>query len=602
MARAPALLALLALLALTLVPAAAAALVCWPASKGPTYGSAPPIPWREDSAYCKDAADTIWLVAIVKVDYYSTEDHVPSYPWLSDDAVLGEWMAALADTLTLPLGDGTFGPVFGQGVEQDPPYDIYGGLFDGTGKLYCGTPDVKAPCEAPLPQLGFWSPTTRWAFATPVGTVSAGTPCSTGKLFDVASGTCKPFVPWLRNCDVGTNSGACLRCNAGRYSTYVQAYEEWAGTTVGQWCNAGCDTGCKECFGPTASECLSCNDPGQFASSDGTCTTCDASCQTCRGTATTCTACAVGKAVDPTTWTCADCGTKINGATECYSDDSGAFFATACGEGFVLDGAACTACDATCKACSAAGESSCTACNTDRFLNRAEGTCVNPCPGGFYGATSDQTCQACNSRCEIVSVKTCPPNFYKKPSTWNSAAVCEPCMAQCVTCVDGNSCLTCNGGQNLYLVPSTSQCVYYFDCPPRTYPGTSNICRPCSPKCATCTTASFASCTSCDPGKFLSGTVCVTTCPTGKYEDESTNTCVACGSGLWLTADHQCVTTCPPKTYKYPTVWANLARCSPCVAPCQDCSSSRYCLSCLNGLTPTKGVCPTSRRFLMAAN
>ncbi|GBF92375.1 hypothetical protein Rsub_05577 [Raphidocelis subcapitata] len=52
--------------------------------------------------------------------------------------------------------------------------------------------------------------------------------------------------------------------------------------------------------------------------------------------------------------------------------------------------------------------------------------------------------------------------------------------------------------------------------------------------------------------------------------------------------------------FKSPSTWAANARCIPCIAPCQNCINTVYCLSCKSGGAPSKGACPVSRRSLLA--
>ncbi|GBF98274.1 pro convertase subtilisin kexin type 5 [Raphidocelis subcapitata] len=315
-----------------------------------------------------------------------------------------------------------------------------------------------------------------------------------------------------------------------------------------------CSAGCAECTGPNA--CTAC-DPG-FALVSGACV------QTCPD----------GKFKSPRTWT---------------SD------------------AVCDACLASCKTC--VNDATCSSCPVTHFYHRKAKACVETCPTGTY-ATADKFCRVCIGRCTACTgalwsdctacaapfylsgstcVASCPPGKYPD----GSSRACATCPTGCKTCTDGNTCTACESG---YWRTADSKCVLPADCPVGTFAHTNpnnRICAPCTSPCATCSAWGPNSCVTCAAPNFLSGSTCVTTCPSGSYGDTTSRTCIACGSGLWATA-MDCVPTCPDGTFKSPPAWSSRARCSPCAAPCATCFSQSYCLSCQNGGTPSKGVCPTT--------
>ncbi|ESU40575.1 Variant-specific surface protein [Giardia duodenalis] len=254
---------------------------------------------------------------------------------------------------------------------------------------------------------------------------------------------------------------------------------------------------------------------------------------------------------------------------------------TACADGYFVDsdGAACTQCQDTdnCAKCDA-GADKCTKCKmsgTKPYFKKNDGddptgTCVTreecktthfpkdisdsdkkclPCGDATNGGIAN--CQACTMSGSAVTCDTCTEG--NKPNTAKTA--CVPCSIEgCTSCDKGNVCAACDSSH--YLTP-TAQCVdscdklggYYAD---------GNVCKPCSPKCASCTAAGANKCLSCPAGKAL------------KYTSESSST------------DGTCVDECKTNT-----------------GGCTDCGAaiggSRYCSRCSTSSEyPVNGVCKAS--------
>ncbi|ESU40637.1 Variant-specific surface protein [Giardia duodenalis] len=218
-----------------------------------------------------------------------------------------------------------------------------------------------------------------------------------------------------------------------------------------------------------------------------------------------------------------------------------------------------------------------------------------------------------------VTCDTCTGT--NKPNTAKTA--CVPCsIADCASCDKENVCAACDN--NKYLTP-TGQCVdscdklggYYAD---------NNVCKPCSPECASCSTTGAGKCLSCPAGKVLKytsesdisgGGSCVDECKTGaggcadcgaviggsKY-------CSRCGDASQAPLNGNCAANA--RTAFCDTITAGA--CTQCAngyflldngcyktdrqpgsQVCTAADTTGKCTQCANGMTITgnSGVCPS---------
>jgi len=125
----------------------------------------------------------------------------------------------------------------------------------------------------------------------------------------------------------------------------------------------------------------------------------------------------------------------------------------------------------------------------------------------------------------------------------------------CGNCSALNYCLSCITN---YLTNGT--CVNASLCPNGTFANTSTlICDSCSINCGTCSSTA-SNCTSCSSPYFFYNGTCVSVCPNLMYSNSST--------------------------------------CLLCQAPCANCSSISFCLSCIssylyNGTCLNATACPS---------
>ncbi|ESU42884.1 Variant-specific surface protein, partial [Giardia duodenalis] len=426
---------------------------------------------------------------------------------------------------------------------------------------------------------------------------------------------------------------------------------------------------CTKCTGkklsPLKDACLTACPAGTY-DDNNVCKSCNtiAGCSTC-SSGTVCTKCETGKIVK-----------TADGATSCIDE-------SACNNGFFVkeqDGSkTCEACDSTCKTCSGAA-AQCTSCKTDTpYLKKTDtsqtGTCVdaNGCSSDntYYAddtvdPTSGKLCRKCAeggvtvcTTCEKIEsgvvckectgetaifglnkkscVKECPENSSKQNDTcvcndgFTPNADSSACVAasscrtpHCQTCTgegqEGEACTACATGY--YLTP-TGQCVdkcdklggYYAD---------NNVCKPCSPECASCSTAGANKCLSCPAGKVLKytddtkpndGGSCVDECKTNTGGCETCGAviggskyCSKCGDASQAPLNGNCAAN--TARTKFCTNASNGA-CTQCAnnyflldggcyetsrqpgsQVCTTADSNGQCSQCANTLSPNDGVCP----------
>ena len=319
---------------------------------------------------------------------------------------------------------------------------------------------------------------------------------------------------------------------------------------------------CYDCNGATSSHCIQCTGTYLNLSPQGSCSS----------------SCPDGYYLDIAYWQC----------RQCYQGSGSTYY--------------------TCATCSGGAFNNCNSGNSGSFFYG--NGCRNPCPNGYWGDPSTNTCKTCHS-------STIGPDF------------------SCATCSGGasNNCNSCNSGSFLYLNKCQSTCPdgFWGDT-------TTNTCKPCysssvSPhySCATCIGGTYHDCSSCGSGNFLylsTGGECLDSCPDGFWADTSANKCQPCYSSnigpyyscatCTLNGNSNC-TSCSTGYFLYPSTGGNCLNacpdrfwgdasenlCQPCYSStagpyysCATCSggSEQNCNSCDSGtflyLSRCLSACP----------
>ena len=280
---------------------------------------------------------------------------------------------------------------------------------------------------------------------------------------------------------------------------------------------------------------------------------------------------------------------------------------------------ACTACRVDCATCNSAN-----ACLTCIAANAGPNTATNVgcmCSAGFWGAgtlVASNSCTACYEECgtcnSASACLTCVaanagPNSannvgcicnagYWGVSPLTSANSCVGCYAECATCNQTNTCLTCISAN---AVPNTSTnigclcSIGYEGVSPLTSP---TSCGACNALCLSCSNST--SCTSCkDPNSSPSSSFC--SCKAGYWgtaSSSTTSTCTACSGDCATCSSSQTCLTCVgvhaspnPSTligclcnadYYASNTAGSALICTQCYLECSTCSSSNSCLTCIS--------------------
>ena len=99
--------------------------------------------------------------------------------------------------------------------------------------------------------------------------------------------------------------------------------------------------------------------------------------------------------------------------------------------------------------------------------------------------------------------------------------------------INPNSCATFADSYSLDCGCSPAEFTYQgsclTSCPSGTYEdNVAMTCEDCVSPCQNCTGPASTECSSCPNGRFLDGTSCLISCPAGKYGNTVTNTCDSC--------------------------------------------------------------------------
>ena len=208
-----------------------------------------------------------------------------------------------------------------------------------------------------------------------------------------------------------------------------------------------------------------------------------------------------------------------------------------------------------------------------------------------------------------VCIETCPESTYRMDDD-----NCYHCHSLCMSC-DGPTALNCTQCSNQYEL-SEGQCILITDCQTGQYFDHRTFeCRTCHETCAECDGKDDADCSACYPGRVLKEGMCIenkVACKGGEYFNEETGSCAlcppgcndcidtisctSCQSGYYMhlsrigESEEQsvlCVKTCPSGYY------GDQSLCSQCPPYCGTCSKFDFCLTCAQpGVKAINGICP----------
>ena len=148
-------------------------------------------------------------------------------------------------------------------------------------------------------------------------------------------------------------------------------------------------------------------------------------------------------------------------------------------------------------------------CDGSIKLRVISGTSCNCIDGYFDPGTGSPICQQCSNSCETCSgtntaCVTCAGTTRNSAPTCSCMnryyddglhADCVACHYSCLTCSNGDSCLTCDMTKNRIISLSSDLCVcdirYYDDY-------TNEQCQDCDPTCLTCSGSTALLCLSCN--------------------------------------------------------------------------------------------------------
>lgn len=424
--------------------------------------------------------------------------------------------------------------------------------------------------------------------------------CATGCTTTLLANTVCDSV--CNTADCTFDSGKCLAtgiCAAGQY---------YDGTTC-QLCSHPCNM----CNSP--STCVTCSTstinvgqsmllyenycydscPFKTMKTGLTCSACSTDCESCLVTTSTCIACPTGKYL-------------YSGA--CYSD---------CPSDITVQmGTVCEVCSINCATCSGTFDT-CTSCASGRVLMGT--TCKSSCDAGYTVTTSSpSTCLICTAGCatcnsQTYSCTSCPSGKYLKDTSCVDTCTadtyvlvgsnCLACQSPCATCSGTTgTCNSCISNYNLYGSSCMANC-------PNGFEGRLGICVAlCADGCTqtllnngvcdiacnvvACTNDSGMCVTNavCVPGQYQLGNTCVS-CVSPCNSCSSSAFCTSClvDSGTntqMLLYDGKCYLNCPTKTYR------NGIICQACSTSCEECSDGSTCTACPTNYLLYKGTCVMS--------
>ena len=174
-----------------------------------------------------------------------------------------------------------------------------------------------------------------------------------------------------------------------------------------------------------------------------------------------------------------------------------------CNDGFYNDGSNCVECKSPCQKC--ANETYCTGCNMYSIL--VNGTCVS----------MNKLIETCDNMWpNNEGCVNCKDGYYKS----ENGRSCDLCHVSCGTCLDKNTCLTCN--ENYYMTSSTE----------------NKLCKHFNESIG-CIQMTQSGCLQCIDGMYLSNYECET-CPNECLTCSDQHHCKSCGKDYVL-KDSKCI-------------------------------------------------------------
>ena len=322
------------------------------------------------------------------------------------------------------------------------------------------------------------------------------------------------------------------------------------------------------------------------------CKACNLNCLTCIDSSTKCTSC--------------DSPLYLSGGTcvdACLEPEWGRNNTRTCGVactesyeyGDPFDKRICKKCDNICKTCKFSALN-CMSCEAPHFLSLS--SCVTACPFPKWGNNNTSTC-------DDICANT---NQFGDAS---DQRICKNCDLNCATCIEtAIKCTSC--ASPLYLDSYT--CVSACSAPNWGVNNTkkcesicqfenefgdeydNRICKRCDNNCRTCVNLSTY-CLSCNPPNYLSGSSCVSTCPSPRWGNNISRTCDAsCANSneygdasyrICKKCDLNCATCLGTSTVctscKFPLYLSSTICVSACPTPLWGNNSTRNCSpSCSN--------------------
>ena len=377
-----------------------------------------------------------------------------------------------------------------------------------------------------------------------------------------------------RECN-GPSASDCTECEELIYNG--ECFEECPSITFrnGNTCQ-DCNERCEECQGPDPDQCTVCSN--QFPLREEDTNICLNSCnqdyfqvenscvKSCPegyfGSSNVCVECS---------GSCADCEGSASSCTACKEEKFlfGTVCQDSCPTGYFVSEGVCAMCDSSCLECKGAGPNMCTSCGGNfPFFNTKDQSCLNSCPQDTY--LLDQTCYT-----------NCPNKFFEVETP---SKQCQRCSGACENCFGaGNEeCLSCNEGTFLQGTECKESC-------PQLYFGNTEtrVCENCHPECQICSGPELFNCTLCKNNKALykdedGKGFCVNNCPDGTYRQGTD--CIKCPSELCeLCIDEKICEKCAEGAFM------SLSMEGKCVEQCEvgeiEDASSRSCVK-FSGLFP----------------
>ena len=226
------------------------------------------------------------------------------------------------------------------------------------------------------------------------------------------------------------------------------------------------------------------------------------------------------------------------------------------------------------------------------------GVCI--CESGYYPEkekpqnTNDKNCHLCQPNWNCLECSSAMKCSSCEDGKYLDSSSCKDCSEGCAKCDNTSLCTECTNIESMELEGGVCKCMdgYFLS---------GDLCIKCNSDCLICTSSSY--CKTCADNSTPIDGKC--SCPSGTYL-ASGSTCKPCGE-LCIECDAKGCTkcselakldhgecTCPENSKKNSS---NLCKCDPkyyqkkvestyecssCVPPCVTCTSSTFCLSCVN--------------------